>query len=532
MKNLYKLFIVILIFASAISNAQTPLLSSYPSAAQTIFLDFDGHTVTGTQWNTNGPIVCGPSNLTSSQIQAVYDRIAEDYRPFAVNITTDSTKYLAAPLKQRMRVIFTISSSWYPQAVGGVSYINSFTWGDNTPAFVFTAALNYNLKNISEAGSHEAGHTVGLRHQAVYDASCLKITDYNSGTGSGEIGWAPIMGVGYSKNFTTWNYGPNSLGCTTMQSDLDVITRSTNGITYRTDDYTESFTTASSVPVVNNQVNIEGLISTTQDKDMFKVSFAKTGRLYLNAVPYNIGTSNSGSDLDMQVQLYDANQNPLGTYNPAPYLNSVVDTTLDAGTYYMLVDGKGNQYASEYGSLGSYKLQGTFSEAIVLPLHKLELKGVNENGMHKFNWEIVADESVSSQTLEVSVNGSDFHTVNDLQSSSRSYSYYATATGYMTYRLKVVFDDGKQYYSNVVMIRNISSTGPQLSSNLIQGTNLIVTSTGKFNYAVTDYAGRILATGVVVNGTSNINLPVLVKGAYLLRFTNETGQFVEKFVKQ
>ena len=40
------------------------------------------------------------------------------------------------------------------------------------------------------------------------------------GLGSGEIGWAPIMGVGYYKNFTLWNNGPNSFGCTNYQSDL------------------------------------------------------------------------------------------------------------------------------------------------------------------------------------------------------------------------------------------------------------------------------------------------------------------------
>jgi hypothetical protein len=535
MKNLYTPFLILLLLTgSAQSFAQIPLLNSYFSSTTTptVYLDFDGHTVTGTQWNTSGPIVCGPSNLTSSQIETIFDRVSEDYRPFNINITTDSTKYLTAPANRRMRVIFTISSSWYPQAVGGVSYINSFTWGDNTPAFVFTAALNYNIKNISEAGSHEAGHTFGLRHQAVYDASCLKITDYNSGTGSGEIGWAPIMGVGYSKNFTTWNSGPNSLGCTTIQNDLDVITRSTNGVSYRTDDYPETFSAASAVPVVNNQVNINGVITTTSDKDMFKVTFTKAGRLYLNAVPYNIGTSNAGSDLDMQVQLYDSNQNALGTYNPAPYLNSVIDTTLDAGTYYMLIDGKGNQYASEYGSLGSYKLQGTYSEAIILPLHKLELKAVNDNGMHKLNWEIVADETVTKQTVEISVNGNDFYNLADVDAATRSYNYFATANGAIQYRVNVLFNDGKQYYSNIIILRtNTETHKPALQSNLVHN-NLVTTSIEKFNYSISDYSGRMMTGGIIAPGTSGINISSITNGAYIIRFSNQTAEFVEKFVKQ
>jgi hypothetical protein len=534
MKNLYqKLLLITLIAFGMMSNAQSPLLNSYPAAAPTIYLDFDGHTVTGTQWNTSGPIVCGPSNLNSSQIEAVYDRMSEDYRPFNINITTDSAKYLAAPANRRMRLIFTISSSWYPQAVGGVSYINSFTWGDNTPAFIFTAALNYNLKNISEAGSHEAGHTLGLRHQAVYDASCLKVTDYNAGTGSGEIGWAPIMGVGYSKNFTTWNSGPNSLGCSTIQNDLDVITRSANGVSFRTDDYTESFATASSVPVINNQLNIDGVITTTADKDIFKITFSKPGRLYINAIPYNTGTSNAGSDLDMQVQLYNDKQNAVGVYNPAPYLNSVIDTTLDAGTYYMLIDGKGNQYASEYGSLGSYKLQGTYSENIVLPLHKLELKGINNNGMHTFSWEVVADERIMKQALEVSINGGVFQEVTEIEAPNKSYHYFATANGTLQYRLRVLFEDGKQYFSNVVMLRNTSSLAkPQLQSNIIRGNTFAVVSMEKFNYTISDYSGRIMGRGFITAGTSTISASSLANGAYIIRFSNGNEQFVEKFVEQ
>ena len=91
-------------------KAQDPLFNSYPSAQAVIFLDFDGHTVNGTSWNYNGPIVCGTSGLDNSQITEIFNRVAEDYRPFNINVTTDSTKYLAAPANKRMRVILTVSS--------------------------------------------------------------------------------------------------------------------------------------------------------------------------------------------------------------------------------------------------------------------------------------------------------------------------------------------------------------------------------------------------------------------------------------
>jgi hypothetical protein len=175
-------------------------------------------------WNVSGAFTCNPAGLSNAGITEVFNRVAEDYRPFNINVTTDETKYNSAPANKRIRVVITTSNEWYGSGAGGVAYMNSFTWGDNTPCFVFSALLNYNIKNIAEAASHEAGHTLGLRHQSTYNASCVKTSDYNWGTGSGEIGWAPIMGAGYGQNMTLWNSGPNSLGCNTIQSDLTMMT--------------------------------------------------------------------------------------------------------------------------------------------------------------------------------------------------------------------------------------------------------------------------------------------------------------------
>jgi hypothetical protein len=72
-----------------------PQLSSLPSAQATIFLDFDGHYVTSTIWNGGNPINCAPSGMSDDQITEIFNRVSEDYRPFNVNITTDSTKFLS-----------------------------------------------------------------------------------------------------------------------------------------------------------------------------------------------------------------------------------------------------------------------------------------------------------------------------------------------------------------------------------------------------------------------------------------------------
>src|ERR1700754_1956001 len=102
MKNLIRAVVVLLVLAGSFrADAQVPLYSSYPSASAVIFLDFDGQTVNGTSWNTTGPIFCGAADLNSTQITEIFNRVSEDYRPFNINITTDSTKYFAAPANRR-----------------------------------------------------------------------------------------------------------------------------------------------------------------------------------------------------------------------------------------------------------------------------------------------------------------------------------------------------------------------------------------------------------------------------------------------
>jgi len=533
MKNLFRItFIVLLLSYASTTHAQVPVLSSNPSAAATLFLDFDGHTVTGTAWNGIDALVCAPSGLTNDQITEIFNRVSEDYRPFDLNITTDSTKFLAAPIAQRTRAIITVTNDWYP-GVGGISFIGSFTWGDDTPCFIFSAALLYRTKYISEAVSHEAGHTLGLYHQAVYDQNCNLVSGYNTGTGSGEIGWAPIMGVGYYQNMTLWNNGPNPYGCTERQNDLDVITTS-NGFGFRNDDYANTFTTAPITNFVNNQFTFSGIIEKNTDQDMVKFTIPVDGELKLDAIPYNVGTNNAGSDLDMQVTLYDNSQTALNIYNPGNTLSLLIDTTLSAGTYYAKIEGKGNQYAPSYASLGSYSLQASFIDnSTPLPLRQLELSGKQDGSKHDLKWLIEADEKVISQSIEISTNGHDYIVLTAASPDTRSFSYIPGAAETILYRLHVTFDNGKQYYSNIISLHQVSSVmKPQLKGNLTAANNLYVNSPGNYGFRVTDLNGKTISKGRLVNGVNTINTAATAVGMYFISFTNGKQQWTEKFVKQ
>lgn len=530
MKSVYQSVLLALFTLSGYATlAQLPIYESYPSAQAVIFLDLDGQTINGTYWNSNGPIVCGPANMNASQITEIFNRVAEDFRPFNINVTTDSTRYWAAPIKKRMRVIITTSNGWYGSGAGGVSFVNSFTWGDNTPCFIFTALLGYNAKAVAEASSHEVGHTLGLRHQASYNASCARTAEYNAGQGSGEIGWAPIMGVGYYQNFTVWNMGPTPTSCTSIQNDLETITNSKNGIGYRVDDHANTFSDASVVTFSNNQFNLEGIIGKTDDVDVFKFSINKKGIFRLNAIPYHVASSNSGSNLDMQVDILDESQNVLSSYNPTSMLNSIVDTLLSEGAYYLRVDGTGNANTSEYGSLGSYSLQGNLIDVTPLPLRKLEIKGVDQSGMHSLTWVVEADEAIEKQQVEYSLDGRTFQILANTGINDRAFQYLPKAKSVIQYRLSIRFENGKQYFSNIINLHTAVLEKPRLLGTL--GSEMQVNSTVNYEYVIADFNGNVLLKGKGKIGGSTIGIHALNEGAYLIRFTYENAYSVEKFIK-
>lgn len=532
MKKLLLTFLTYIVTGSGLAFAQVPQLSSHPTADATIFLDFDGHTVEGTSWNYMGPIHCGASTLSNTAITTIFNRVAEDYRPFDVNITTDSTIFLAAPLNKRMRVIVTVSSSWYGSA-GGVAFNGSFTWGDDTPAFVFSQLLNNNVKNVAEAIAHEAGHTLGLYHQAQYDENtCAKLTDYHRGEGTGQIGWAPIMGVGYYQNFTLWHNGSNSLGCNSQQNDLEVITDGRNGFGFRPDDHGSTFATSTPATFVNNEFKVNGVIMQNDDKDYFSFTLPASSRFELDAIPYNVGTGNAGSNLDMQVSLYNNTETLLNVYNPGNLLNSIIDTVLSGGIYYLKVEGRGNQFAPNYASLGSYALEAKTNNLMPLPLRQFTLNGKADGINHQLNWIIDADEQVVSLRVEVSVDGRTFTPLKVVENNARNYAYQPVPKPILRYRLFVEFDNGRYYYSNVLALQNHNTTTvPKVLGNIQSNGQFQVMSPAKMQYRLFNFEGKQMQQGNLAAGINAVNIKNPVKGMYVIHYQDINGlQYTEKIL--
>ncbi|HET9057227.1 MAG TPA: T9SS type A sorting domain-containing protein [Chitinophagaceae bacterium] len=523
---------------STIANAQGPgpKLNSYPSAQATIYLDFDGQTVVSPYWNSGQPIVCASANFTDDQITTAFNKVSEDYRPFNINVTTDSAVYFAAPGTRRIRIIITPTYQWYGMA-GGVSYVGSFRWGNNVPAFVFSNLLGNNPSYVADASSHEAGHSLGLNHQSKYNVDCSISAEYNPGTGSGQTSWAPLMGNSYSKTLSTWFNGPSSsIGCNSSQDDMSVISNvSTNGTGYKTDDIGNTRQSSSSLSFTQSTqaFNSTGTINTTSDVDYFNFTLPVNGQFKLNAIPFNTGSNNLGSNLHIAIGLYQSNGVLINNYISSSTLDVNIDTSLTAGQYYLSIDGVASNYTpSDYGIVGGYTLNGSYLVTGGLPIYSFDLTGFTRNDQHELNWKIVADEEIESITVQQSKDGKNFSSVYSLNGEARSYTYKPFDNKNTYYKIKAVTAMGITYYSNTILLKGILGGSEFSILNNTISSELVVLSKETSQYQIVSVNGNVVATGTLNNGTTHINLSNIASGLYFIRVQTFDEIISKKFIKQ
>ena len=350
--------------ASTISSAMLNL-QSLPGAAGCVLLDFDGHYVSGTFWNNGNPINAAHSGMTDAQILEHWEILAEDYRPFNLNITTSEAVFNSYPKSKRIRCIVTPTNTAAPGA-GGVALLGSFRWNDDTPCWTFITSG----KTGGEASSHEVGHTLGLDH----DGRTTPKEDYYTGHDN----WAPIMGISYYKSIAQWSRGEYS-GANNQENDMAIISSSTYGIGYRADDHGNSIQSSTSL-VYDGSGNLsssrnKGVIERSTDVDYF--SFSTAG----GNISLNVNTVGRHGNMDILVKLFNQAGTQIGSFNPSG-LNALLAVNLSAGTYYISVDGTGTANPattgySDYGSVGSYTISGTIPpSSSVQPVGVTNLSGI------------------------------------------------------------------------------------------------------------------------------------------------------------
>jgi len=161
-----------------------------------------------------------------------------------------------------------------------------------------------------------------LSRQCTYDANCVFKYEYNPGTGSGETGWAPIMGNSYSKNLSLWHNGTTNQGCNKYQDDLAIIGSNTNGFGYRADDVEATTNKATGISINGQSLSANALINTASDLDMFKIVMPDKGRLTLNVAPFT--ATNGSANLDIDVERLNNSGALNRAFNPSDYISFLI----------------------------------------------------------------------------------------------------------------------------------------------------------------------------------------------------------------
>jgi PKD repeat protein len=502
--------------------SQTFLLHSRPGAAKVIYLDFKGHVTSGTSWNTTyagGANITTPAfdtdgnstNFSASEqavIHEVWKRVAEDYAPWDIDVTTQDPGLEAI---RRLSVNDTMygvrcviggsSSQWLGSLAGGVAYIGSFgrtitstTTTNDVPAFVFSSELSNNAKYIAEAASHEIGHTLGLYHSSQTNGN-----EYYAG----HADWAPIMGVGYYSNVVQWTKGDYPLSNNT-QDQMYLITLR---IPPLTDEHGASAATAS--VVVGDTLAAGGVINYSTDLDWFKISTGQ-GTVNINGL-----TSSPSANLKLALSLVDESGNVLAT-GTSSGMNCNLSVPVLGGNYYIVVDGVGTGDAltgyTDYASVGRFSLSGSWTAATVANVVPVALTSgtTPTSGTAPLNVSFVGSNSYDPDGVIASYlwNFGD-GTTSTLSNVSHTYSVAGTYNASLT----VTDNSGARSVGTISIM--VAAVPPVVSSKYLKVSSMVtswVRSTSTTGYAsckirVLDQTGN-----AVRNASVNVTVSGLLSG--------------------
>ncbi len=388
-----------------ITEANVFTLHSKPGASSVLYIDFDGHDLIGTRWN----VYSGQSTLNMrrfdldgndtnfstaevTRIAETWRRVAEDFAPFDIDVTTEEPPFTVNPTSGRIEYASNVGHNLVTQqqdangywvytqggcGCGGVAYLGVFGNRYYQPGLTFNRSLSSNALTVS----HETGHNLNLSHDGT------STSGYYSGHGSGATSWGPIMGAPFGDSLTQWSKDEYP-DANNPQDDFAVIN---NYLAFRTDDHEDANLGFATPLMVTGGINVlsdarvddpawaslanKGIIEDANDIDLFTMYIGE-GQIALNIDPARLETYQGiqGVNLDLEVALLDALGNELQISNPDLEPDATINYTVTvAGTYYLRITGVGragtggNDYGhSEYGSVGQYYINGTIPEDIVI----------------------------------------------------------------------------------------------------------------------------------------------------------------------
>ena len=358
-----------------IDAARVFKLHSNPTSKKVIYLNFKGKMISGTAWNINynnnaNWFAKGFSQDTNFEdftkteleiIQSVWQRVAEDFVAFDIDVTTEQPSAAALDRSNASddeygteMLISADSVIFNTCKCSGLAYLSSFDMigtehNANQPGWVFTLGVGDNPKYIAEAVTHEAGHTLGLSHDGTSSSAYF----------AGNNGWAPIMGVGFYQPVTQWSKGEYP-SANNLEDEYKVM--SDHGVKLRPDEDKNSFDSARSIKFGEK---MGGVIDSPADQDYFVFTVPKSGEYTINVLPATFSPN-----LDIDLTIYENSTKFLYANPPLKVVNNDVADGLAASVtgnfsvnkkYYIVIGGTPissdpKNANTKYGSIGTYQV--------------------------------------------------------------------------------------------------------------------------------------------------------------------------------
>ncbi len=372
------------------TSIDVPPLQSNPNAPVNFFLDFNGARATEDeiiQARADGleqPFFIpaydtdGDRTTFSAQEQAdiveIYRRVAEDFAPFDVNVTTvDPFLYDA---RVGLQVVIGGDGSWHgvPTATGFAAF-DTFGngLGDNM-AIAFSELFLGDKKETALETSAAISNALGIETHLEFDAG-------GNPTGNRLPGFPAYGAIGGDSVNSLRDIFQNVAGSSSVLpiDPLAIITGNSNRIRFRPDDHGNNSATASLITLSTNDEVLTGIIETNNDFDVFSfetkaspnATFTIKGldlRFSDTGAPV-AGVTNPGANLDPFIELLDENLVVLAAYGEfftsigqlqndgtIGSLSATITLPLASGRYFLRVGGQRSATLLEYGNIGTYSI--------------------------------------------------------------------------------------------------------------------------------------------------------------------------------
>jgi hypothetical protein len=356
------------------TEAGIPIHHSNPGSMFKLYMDFDGDFLFSPEWGMFGRNLQGYSidfdrstfnHQEQDHISRVWGRVAEDFAPFDIDVTTERPVELQRGHPDERNVLWSIftttSSAGFPSFVAGVSLFNLgyMPFGTRTPTFTFfntIGTLDHDM--MADVATQENGHMFGLLHDGLLFPSGGRL-EYYEGHGSGPTSWGPVMGAPIRRNVTQWSLAdyPNgvnppfhpSIPVGDHQDDIAIIA---GKLGFRADDVGDEPSTAAPFTF-----GVRHYIGASTDADVFALPGASRVELILSG--YRDGGITDGGNLDIAAEIVNAAGLVIASVDDHEQTTATLDAEVPPGPHFLRVHASSNpaNYTT-YASIGEYTVSG------------------------------------------------------------------------------------------------------------------------------------------------------------------------------